>query len=71
MHELGHVFGLGHAELDFPNVMLRAGGGAEACDDAHFSPAERLHGRIAFSRPRGNEDPDRDPVGFVLPGARP
>ena len=69
MHELGHVFGLLHAEMDSPNVML--GGGANMpCADAHFSPAERLHGQIAYSRPRGNEDPDRDPVGFVLPGFR-
>lgn len=67
MHELGHVLGLSHAELDVPNVMLRAGGFVP-CAEAHFSPAERLHGRIAFSRPRGNLDPDRDPAGFVLPG---
>ena len=69
MHELGHVFGLLHAEMDSPNVMLRAGA-TMPCADVHFSPAERLHGRIAFSRPRGNEDPDRDPVGFVLPGTK-
>ena len=66
MHELGHVFGLLHAALDNPNLMI--GGGINMpCTDAHFSPAERLHGRIAYSRPRGNEDPDRDPPGFVLP----
>ena len=69
MHELGHVFGLLHAELDVPNLMI--GGGVNMpCADMHFSPAERLHGRIAFSRPIGNEDPDRDPVGYVLPGIR-
>ena len=67
MHEFGHLFGLSHAQLDSPNVM--AGGGVNMpCANANFSPAERLHARIAFSRPRGNEDPDRDPVGYVLPG---
>lgn len=67
MHELGHVFGLFHAQMDAPNVMVGTGLN-QPCADVHFSPAERFHGRIAFSRPRGNEDPDRDPAGFVLPG---
>jgi hypothetical protein len=70
MHEFGHVFGLQHAQLDAPEIMISAGF-AMPCNDAHFSPAERLHGPIAFSRPRGNMDPDRDPIGFALPGVRP
>ncbi|MBL8519872.1 MAG: hypothetical protein JNK75_04305 [Betaproteobacteria bacterium] len=70
MHEFGHVFGLQHAQMDAPEIMMSAGFG-QPCNDAHFSPAERLHGPIAFSRPRGNADPDRDPVGFALPVARP
>ena len=70
MHEFGHVFGLRHAQMDAPEIMMSAGF-VMPCGDAHFSPAERLHGPIAYSRPRGNEEPDRDPVGFVLPSTNP
>lgn len=67
MHEFGHVFGLSHP-LSGDLAPIMDGGGNTACTGTHFSVAERLHARIAHSRPAGNADPDRDPPGFVLLG---
>ena len=55
-HELGHAMGYwhtGHAG----DVMV--GGPVSVCD-SQASDRERLHAAIAYSRPRGNVDPDTD-----------
>jgi hypothetical protein len=36
-----------------------------ACNNLSFSDDERLHARVAYSRPVGNADIDRDPALFA------
>jgi Matrixin len=58
MHEVGHAMGFFHVgdrgSLMFPFV-------AGDCPNGALSPAEQYHAGIAYSRPRGNSDPDKDP----------
>jgi len=58
MHEVGHALGFFHvddrASLMFPFI-------AGDCPAGALSPAESYHAGIAYSRPRGNTDPDHDP----------
>ena len=60
-HELGHAMGFYHAgavnDVMFP-------GTGDYCD-ATPTTRERYHAAIAYARPVGNVDPDRDPVGAV------
>jgi hypothetical protein len=35
------------------------------CGNLQFADRERTHARIAYSRPPGNRDPDRDPASFA------
>ena len=56
-HEVGHALGFYHTE---------AGGlmnpyQPRTCGNTQFSDQERLHARIAYSRPSGNTDMDHDP----------
>jgi hypothetical protein len=66
MHEVGHAMGFFHVgdtkSLMYPFVPSR-------CPPGALSPAELHHARIAYARPRGNLDPDRDPSSAAL--ARP
>jgi hypothetical protein len=58
MHEVGHAMGFFHvddrASLMFPFI-------AGDCPVGALSPAESFHAGVAYSRPRGNTDPDHDP----------
>jgi hypothetical protein len=58
MHEVGHAMGFFHVgdsrSLMYPYVPNR-------CPPGALSSAELYHARIAYARPRGNLDPDRDP----------
>jgi len=57
-HEVGHALGFFHVS-DRDSVMypLHEGG----CPAGSLSPAESFHAAIAYSRPRGNTEPDNDP----------
>ncbi len=58
MHEVGHALGYFHVgdrrSLMYPFI-------AGDCPAGALSDAESYHARIAYSRPRGNTDPDHDP----------
>ena len=60
MHEVGHALGYFHvadkASVMYPEDVSPTCAGAP-------SAAERFHANIAYSRPRGNVDPDDDPGG--------
>jgi hypothetical protein len=59
MHEVGHAMGFFHvsdrSSLMFPFIPGQ-------CPPGVLSAAEAHHAAVAYSRPRGNRDPDRDPV---------
>ena len=57
-HEVGHALGFFHVS-DESSVMYPYDDGR--CPPAVLSASEKHHVAIAYSRPRGNEDPDRDP----------
>lgn len=57
-HEVGHALGFFHVG-DRNSVMYPFFPGN--CPRGELSPAEKLHSAIAYSRPRGNTDPDIDP----------
>jgi hypothetical protein len=63
MHEAGHALGFFHVgdkkSTMYPFVQSGCGPGA-------ISPDEAFHSAIAYSRPRGNTDPDKDPVTGTL-----
>jgi hypothetical protein len=64
LHEVGHALGFFHVPDD-RNVMYPFAPGR--CPPGELSPAERYHAAIAYSRPRGNREPDNDPssAGFL------
>lgn len=57
-HEVGHAMGLWHV----PSGMMVAE--LDDCYGTTFTSDERLHARVAYQRPSGNRDVDRDPVSF-------
>jgi hypothetical protein len=66
MHEVGHAMGFFHvsdrSSLMFPFI-------AGQCPAGVLSAAEAHHAAVAYARPRGNRDPDRDPVNGAAFGA--
>jgi len=65
MHEVGHVLGFFHVS-DNRSVMYPYAPGN--CPPGDLSANEKFHGAIAYSRPRGNLDPDVDPSSGKLFG---
>jgi hypothetical protein len=59
LHEVGHALGFFHV-ADRNSVMYPFLPGN--CPSGQLSAAEKFHAAIAYSRPRGNRDPDIDPV---------
>ena len=57
-HEVGHALGFFHVD-DTRSVMFPVVPGR--CPAGELSPNERFHAALAYSRPRGNTDPDNDP----------
>jgi hypothetical protein len=62
-HEVGHVLGFFHVG-DRNSVMHPFDSGE--CRQASLSALEQTHVGVAYARPRGNLDPDRDPPSFTL-----
>ncbi len=60
LHEVGHAMGFFHVS-DRSSVMYPTIPGN--CPAGEPSANERLHATVAYSRPRGNTDPDNDPSG--------
>jgi hypothetical protein len=58
VHEVGHALGFFHVS-DRNSVMYPFLPGN--CPPGQLSAAKKVHGAIAYSRPRGNRDPDTDP----------
>jgi hypothetical protein len=60
LHEVGHAMGFFHVadskSTMYPYIQPGCGPGA-------LTAAESFHSAIAYSRPRGNTDPDKDPGG--------
>jgi hypothetical protein len=63
LHEVGHAIGFFHV-ADRNAVMYPFATGE--CRQRAATPIEQLHASVAYARPRGNMDPDRDPAGFFL-----
>ena len=67
MHEVGHALGFFHVS-DKNSLMYPFDSGF--CRAGALSAAESFHAAIAYSRPRQNTDPDKDPSSFRSLGAR-
>lgn len=63
-HELAHALGFWHAEGPYL-LTAQAGNGCSSFENELITPAEADHARIAYTRPPGNRDPDRDPDTFA------
>ena len=64
LHEVGHAMGFFHVP-DRRSVMYPYLPGN--CPPGQLSAAEKFHAGIAYSRPRGNRDPDIDPSAGQYP----
>ncbi len=58
MHEVGHAMGFFHVS-DRKSLMYPQA--SYGCPAGSLSAAEAYHASVAYSRPRGNTDPDHDP----------
>lgn len=67
-HEVGHALGFWHVDRGIMTAVV-----SNHCANVQFSDAERVHARLAYRRPAGNNDPDRDPTNFaaITAGAAP
>jgi hypothetical protein len=63
VHEVGHILGFFHVS-DTNSVMYGTDSGE--CRSGVLSALEQVHVAVAYARPRGNVDPDRDPSSFSL-----
>lgn len=68
VHEVGHAMGLWHVPV--AQGLMYAGGPGNCSTDPTWSEGERFHAWLAYQRPVGNFDPDRDGYGslFAFPG---
>jgi hypothetical protein len=62
-HEVGHALGFFHVS-DRRSLMYPFVSGN--CPSGALTPNERHHASVAYSRPRGNTDPDSDPQSVSL-----
>jgi len=63
IHEFGHALGLGHTYTTVPSIMSYNTFGGFSWDLTAF---DRQAGRVLFSRPPGNINPDEDPPGYTV-----